>query len=134
VKRLLAILVIAMALGLAACGGPSPEEKYSKAVNTDVQQAGKQIIAASQQVSSSSDDAADQAALDDMAGDLKALARQISALKPPQRVEADNAELASEISTLAAKLDNKPDDVVADAKLTIGRIKATIAAIDGDLS
>lgn len=133
-KRLLAIFVIAMALGLTACGGPSPEEKYSKAVNTDVQEAGKKIIAASQQVSSSSDDATDKAALSDMAGDLKALARQVGDLKAPQSVESDNAELASEINTLASELDGKPADVVADTKLTVGRIKATIASINGDLS
>ena len=136
-KRLLAIPVIAMALGLAACG-QSAQEKYSKAINADVQKAGSQIIAASQKVSATSSNGTDDTALSNAANDLRALARQINALKVPKGVESDNAALASEITGFAAQIDaaahgGKPADLVSNTKLTVGRIKATIAQINGDL-
>jgi hypothetical protein len=137
-RKTIVVFALLASLTLAACGGPSESEKYTKAVNKQVQEVGNTLISSSQLVSATSSAAQDREALASQADELRQLARDIGKLDHPSSVDAGNAELVAEINAYAQQVDEvasggKPEGLVANTKLTVSRIKATVEQINGSL-
>lgn len=123
---------MALALVLAGCGGPSERQKYTKAVNADVQAAGAKIVSSSQQINAQSQKPNDSAAVMSQSASLRELVTELSKLKAPGDLDALNNELVSEIQSYAASVArDDPTQLAADTKLAQSRIKATIAQMNG---
>lgn len=134
-RKFLAIPVLAFALAVSACGGPSAREKYTKAVNAKVNAAGAMIIRGAQGVDATSGQGGYQHATLVQAVALERLARDLSRIKPPGNVSGPHAELVSEINNYAreVKSTRSPQDLVANTRLAVGRLKAIITQINGSL-
>jgi hypothetical protein len=133
VKRTIAALGILVALTASACGGPSKQEKYARAVNADVEQFGQSVIGQARRVGPSHPD--EQQAVINEAQAADALARDLARLKPPKSARGEHAQLVSVVRGYAGALRQarSPLAVSQATRLAIGQVKAVVAQINGSI-
>lgn len=112
-KILTAVAAGAVALSLAACGGPSEAEKYSTAIDQAHVDAGQQLVNHGRSISATSELSADVAQLRAQADDLRNAADATTALateKTPAKLEEAGTSVAYAIDALADTVESAADN------------------------